>query len=182
MLAIQLFLFQRHANENPFICPICGKCFKTSYRLKEHKRTHRGIKHRNIYVSEGATRRIRKDRPPPSNKPKERRCFLCHEIFTKQKLLVEHLKSIHNHEIFRCEQCLTSFETKQLLAEHVEKIHKLTCKRCLLKCDNADTFNEHFETHANDPTPFRCRICGKGVKHGNYLNEHMMVRILLILF
>lgn len=125
-----------------------------------------------------AAKRVLKRKDDPSKKLlviETFKCFICQEIFANSRLLHKHLKSVHNHDRFWCEQCNTFYESKDLLEEHITKIDNLTCKRCLLRCDNVDAFTEHVQTHDNDPRPYKCRICGKGIKYASTLVQHSLV-------
>lgn len=131
-----------------------------------------------IFIADG-TKRLTRCKEDASKKLlvlESFKCFICQEIFNNSKLLHEHLKSVHNHERFWCEQCNTFYESKELLEEHITKSHELTCKRCLLKCDSVDSYIEHVPIHDDDPLPFKCRFCGRGIKYAYYLKEHTNVR------
>lgn len=108
---------------------------------------------------------------------KEFECDKCSEQFDNLKVLQEHLQTVHTQEIFSCTECDAFYDREIFLQRHIANTHQFTCKRCLLKCLSKENLVEHLKIHADDPMPYICRHCGKGVKVSGGLIQHLRVGI-----
>jgi len=148
---------QRDGPRN-FACPLCGKSFKKSFQLENHRRIHSGDRPFVCHTcgkafNQEATLRTHL-RIHSGSKPHA--CKECGESFVTSFALMSHLQWKHNAGVrpFLCSFCCKAFPTKQALSKH-ETIHKQEKKYCCRLCDKRfsrpDHLKSHMRSHPNMP-------------------------------
>lgn len=132
----------KHQNEKPFKCVLCGKRFALRRYLKEHERRHR-LKNAAQNAAQNAAELA-------ENKFK---CPRCYSRFSTEHDLSLHMRLHAEGEVgqYRCDMCYKSFSHWSLLRQHQESHVGQVVYECT-ECDKAFAFphllEEHQQTHA----------------------------------
>lgn len=122
----------RHPRTGPAsTCVDCGKSFLSPYYLNMHLR----------------------------NSGQKEACWLCGAMLTRGQEMKEHLRSIHNTEMFICSECPLLFKTDADRKRHTKKCHGpgvMTCADCGRTFQRSASFDVHAQMHAVRT----CRACG----------------------
>ncbi|XP_036337992.1 zinc finger protein 2 homolog isoform X1 [Rhagoletis pomonella] len=167
-----------HPQENPYVCNICSKGFKSNFQLSQHKHKHSRLDsikckqcgkhfrsqlhlqrhHKNFHLTSTYT------------------CHICNEKFENytQMRFQYHVRQ-HGEKRFQCQFCEKSFHQKIHQINHERTHTKEQPFRCDVcgKCYRQQTAcREHMLTH-KDPTPFKCSVCQKGFTQRSSLRMHL---------
>eukprot|EP00095_Tigriopus_kingsejongensis_P002664 maker-scaffold1023_size69924-snap-gene-0.18 protein:Tk02664 transcript:maker-scaffold1023_size69924-snap-gene-0.18-mRNA-1 annotation:"unnamed protein product" len=161
-----------------FQCDACGKTFKQSYLLKNHRIMYHGgempykcdyCEYATVYkqcLDDHLKRHLRKlGKSEDPNTTLWYYCDKCANRYVSQDSLTQHIQRIHEKIVktFACEQCSRTFPSKKILAKHVAKEHikrEYPCQECgkvwLVKTE----LNNHIRV-VHNPDKAKCQYCGK---------------------
>ncbi|XP_055522416.1 zinc finger protein 429-like [Wyeomyia smithii] len=142
-----------HSDVERYRCDICGKDYKSTTNLNQHKKYH------------------------TSHEDELLKCPDCGKGFVYRYALVKHMTTHSNEREFECDICGKSYKTATNLYDH-RKYH-ISGENKLHRCDNCGKgfvyhhlLLRHMRTHS-DERRYRCDICSKDFKSASNLSEHM---------
>ncbi|XP_063814376.1 oocyte zinc finger protein XlCOF7.1-like [Pseudophryne corroboree] len=140
-----------HADDRPFNCIECGKCFEQSLSLVDHMRVHAGEN--------------------PSA------CPDCGQCFTQRSALSAHRRSHKAEKLFLCFDCGKCFRTKADLVTH-QRIHMgekpFPCPACGEGFTRRANLVRHQRIHTGEK-PFSCSYCGRSFTRKLGLVKHQRI-------
>ncbi|XP_062135808.1 uncharacterized protein LOC133845369 isoform X1 [Drosophila sulfurigaster albostrigata] len=143
-----------HSEERNYKCEQCGKGFKNTKQLKNHRRLHRtqGLgmaKPNNNTLSE-----------EQAATPTLHRCEDCGAAFKHRKTLREHLCKQRNEQP-QCSSCQRVFSSKSSLKLHMRSHQankRFKCDKCEYEANDHNSFRRHLATH-REPKRYACPHC-----------------------
>lgn len=117
----------RREKQSNHPCEICGKCFKSTYKLGIHLQSHSDLR---PYV-----------------------CEICGQSFKVKGYLTTHIKSKHSvAKAFKCDKCSAEFGWKAALYTHTKTLHsegkdKFICEYCGKEFLWKSSFKTHIKRH-----------------------------------
>ncbi|XP_076472721.1 uncharacterized protein LOC143302086 [Babylonia areolata] len=113
----------------PHLCDICGKSFKRSDALQQHKVVHTS----------------------QANRKYQFHCAKCSKGFRSQAHLREHLTMHSSERPFLCHYCGSSFKTQSVQRKHILSLHvkprSHSCSLCTKKFNTPYALRRHNRTH-----------------------------------
>lgn len=143
-------------NYESFVCPHCGKIFRTNQILQQHIKRH--FDTCDKYA-----------------------CKLCPQKFKSWGELYYH-KAVHTTERnFVCELCSKAFKAKRDLRNHkirheTKDVKNFQCSYCQLMLKSKYTLNRHILIHTGEKR-FQCIYCFKPFTQKNELNKHLRIHV-----
>ncbi|SPP84821.1 blast:Zinc finger protein 782 [Drosophila guanche] len=144
-----------HSEERNYKCEQCGKGFKNTKQLKNHRRLHRtqGLGMGKGTLPDQATA----DSPPTAIL---HRCGDCGAAFKQRKTLREHLCKERNEQP-QCSLCQRVFSSKSSLKLHLRSHQankRFQCDTCEYEASDHNAFRRHLATH-RDRKRYACPHC-----------------------
>jgi len=166
--------------ERPFVCPICGKSFKTDLGVNQHvKITH--MESGDVIKCEHCGKTYKTKQSYEKHYHAEHEgfripCDICGNKFKCKAHLMAHKRTVHSDERpYPCTQCSYATKTSQSLHSHMQRLHNKPkhhqCAECDKKFCTPGELKKHENSHTSIPG-FHCDQCGKGFKSGLALKEH----------
>ncbi|XP_075160516.1 uncharacterized protein LOC142233464 [Haematobia irritans] len=141
-----------HSDLRSYKCEQCGKGFKNSKQLKNHRRWHR-VQSKNVVNT----------RTDPETLPQIHRCAECGSTFKNYKTLKEHSTYCKNGESsLKCDICQKTMSTKASLKLHLlthsDSEKRFKCQHCDYATNDHNAFRRHRMGHENKKM-YDCPFC-----------------------
>lgn len=143
----------KHENDKPFVCDVCGKRFVSELLMNYHKRFHTGEKK---YICEECglavvTSSSLAKHKRIHSKEKPHICHVCGKGFIIKGRLMEHLRMHTGERPYVCQICQKGFTMKDKLKRHVQ-IHsgekKFSCEYCGNNYSTKYGLSVHLKSHS----------------------------------
>lgn len=161
-----------HSEERNYKCEQCGKGFKNTKQLKNHRRLHRtqGLgmgKQSNEQISVG----------PEGNPVVMHRCEDCGAAFKQKKTLREHLCKERNEQL-ECPECQRRFGSKSSLRLHLrshQEHKRFRCDTCDHETSDHNAYRRHLATH-KESKRYSCPHCDFRAIQSTAFRIHLQTR------
>ncbi|KAH8316936.1 hypothetical protein KR074_007036, partial [Drosophila pseudoananassae] len=143
-----------HSEERNYKCEQCGKGFKNTKQLKNHRRLHRT---QGLGMGKQAHNQTSSD---TNNSVQLHRCDDCGIAFKQRKTLREHLCKERNEQL-ECPECQHVFGSKSSLRLHMQSHQerkRFHCEECDYEASDHNAFRRHQATH-KDRKRYVCPHC-----------------------
>ncbi|CAH1392686.1 unnamed protein product [Nezara viridula] len=173
-----------HGNERPFLCDSCGKGFKTTKQLRNHKTVHKvkqNGENENISCSIcgrafTCMRMLRHHTDIVHRKLRPYLCSDCGHSAASRSSLRMHSRQHTGEKPYRCNECEYRTSDHNTLRRHKMRhtgAKHYTCPHCPYACIQSSTFKSHLKNKhpgLDDGLMFSCEVCPfRTVKKDNFL-------------
>ncbi|XP_050389567.2 uncharacterized protein LOC126808693 [Patella vulgata] len=112
---------ESHINQEPYVCPFCGKLFMKKSTFVKHKKKHSGENMCDV-CGKAFSHRSGLDRHYTIHSgEKPYKCEFCDKSFSQQSNLTTHSRQHSGEKPFMCDVCAQSFTNKCSLVRHMTK-------------------------------------------------------------
>ena len=136
-----------HTGIKPYWCEICGSGFSCSTHLSRHRKGHDEIL--------------------------KFKCDLCIKAFAIKSNLDRHRVTHGKSPKFKCDKCTKAFHLQTILNQH-KKVHQIKQHKCVT-CSKRFTHSFHLRKHEIIHTgskSFQCNICSRKFTRADNLTRH----------
>lgn len=126
-----------HSDNREYECPVCGKCFKQSSQLRNHRVMHLNRKSNEVprwYTS--------------------KTCELCGKTYADSKCLKNHMQAVHSKlRPYVCNVCGHSSARKAMLQMHLRQHtgdKPYSCKLCDYRTGDHNSLRRHIMRHTGE--------------------------------
>uniref|UniRef100_A0A1B0EWZ8 C2H2-type domain-containing protein n=2 Tax=Lutzomyia longipalpis TaxID=7200 RepID=A0A1B0EWZ8_LUTLO len=179
---------EKHGNEKPFSCKMCGFKVNRLASLRSHMITHTKEKnfhcetcgkafghsstfHKHLRMHERAKMpppiRDKLDEVARARETRERlfQCEVCAKAFIRMADLKLHLRFHSDVRPYKCTVCPKAFHSSSIMKNHIDRhfgIRKHVCKHCGLTYTDPTGLRRHLVKHGDSRVKtFACDQCGK---------------------
>ncbi|XP_066250750.1 zinc finger protein 502-like isoform X1 [Euwallacea similis] len=165
----------------PKICSVCGKSYKSNYKLAEHMTKHTGER---PYKCKSCDKAFRSKIGLTQHEAKHTgqyvlRCPTCGKGFQCKSYLMVHQRVHSDVKPFHCAMCGINFKTKQSLSDHTNRhlgVKPFTCSICNRGFITKSLCMAHEKIHSGvDNRKYSCKICEKRFVSKSYLQTHSRI-------
>ncbi|XP_050294960.1 zinc finger protein ZFP2-like isoform X2 [Anthonomus grandis grandis] len=165
----------------PKVCTVCGKSYKSNYKLAEHMTKHTGER---PYKCGSCDKAFRSKIGLAQHEAKhtgqyELSCPTCGKGFQCKSYLMVHQRVHSDVKPFPCSTCGLNFKTKQSLLDHTNRhlgVKPFSCSICNRGFITKSLCIAHERTHAGvDNRKYSCKICQKRFVSKSYLQTHSRI-------
>ncbi|XP_065161965.1 zinc finger protein 112-like [Atheta coriaria] len=160
------------------VCNVCGKQYKTNYKLAEHMRKHTGEQPYKCNSCDKAFRsKIGYTQHIATHTGKfEFSCTTCGKGFQCKSYLMVHQRVHSDVKPYQCTTCDRSFKSKQSLLDHTNRhlgVKPYACDICRRSFITKGLLKAHQSVHAGtDNRKYACPLCDKMFVSKSYLQTH----------
>lgn len=148
-----------HSESREYECPECGKCFKQSSQLRNHRVMHLDRKATEVprwYTS--------------------KTCEICGKTYADSKCLKNHIQAVHSKlRPYVCNVCGHSSARKAMLQMHLRQHtgdKPFNCELCEYKTGDHNSLRRHIMRHTG-VRPYKCPHCPYSAIQSNSYKNHL---------
>lgn len=144
-----------HGIEKPFICDVCGKGYKNTKQLRNHKMVHKRKMDKMI------------------------ECATCGKFFAEKRMLKVHIEAVHEkRKPFACNYCSYKSATNGALKLHL-RLHTgqkpFSCDQCDYTTGDHNSLRRHKSRHTNE-RKYKCTYCDYACIQSNTYKTHLKTK------
>ncbi|XP_023248360.1 zinc finger protein 260-like [Copidosoma floridanum] len=165
----------------PKVCSICGKQYRTNYKLQEHMRKHTGEKPFHCtHCNKSFRSKIGLAQHTATHTGQfAYSCSTCGKGFQCKSYLIVHQRVHSDAKPYSCTTCSQNFKTKQSLLDHENRhagVKPYTCEICGRSFITKGLCKSHEKIHSGlDNRQYPCHICNRYFVSKSYLATHALI-------
>jgi hypothetical protein len=162
-----------HSGQRSFLCPHCGRAFKTAGQFKDHVRSlhQKTSSEERSPEKEGSGRGSSGDGPRKTNM-----CDICNKTFTSAREVRYHKERVHEKlRPWSCYQCGYAAFSHKTLRLHIRShtgAKPYACTECDFKTGDHNSLRRHSMRHSGE-RPYKCPHCPYAAIQSNCFKIHL---------
>ncbi|KAK6169185.1 hypothetical protein SNE40_020284 [Patella caerulea] len=169
------------AARNAYKCPACDRTFRGSSYLKQHMKSHAGVKPNKCSICEKSftTKDALTKHLTVHSDDRQFKCGECGRLFKRISHIREHLKTHSTERPYVCQICKKAFKTMNAVKVH-QRTHNnflpYQCKFCDRFFREKSSLHRHTRMHTGE-RPYRCNHCNRGFSEHGTLTRHLKSKV-----